>query len=157
MCVLAFLYTMAERSMSSLPAAAERAMFFATLSQLKSAANLEMIHRLSSGEGATVGAMTGTNPMDYLLEPPINYGGLWTGVGAQGGISGAWYFDAARGELVYVLGSMSRGVVSSAGGAAMESVRLRLVAVPNGSGEHQGVLLVPVAPFSWGEIALDVL
>lgn len=104
---IVILYMVAEERLNEMPAAAERASFFAVLQQIKTGVNFEMVTRLASGQSGEIRALEGVNPMDFLIEPPSNYRGELDLVTDAVERRGAWYFETSTGELVYVVGGSS--------------------------------------------------
>ena len=60
---------------------AERVAFIRVQGQLQNAVMLETAQRLTRGESHRVPQMVGSNPMDYVLQPPANYLGSFEGLG----------------------------------------------------------------------------
>ena len=171
-CLIVILYMVAEQRLNDLPAAAERASFLGVLAQLKTALNVQMVSRMTAGNGSGVREMEGSNPMNYLLEMPKNYRGEVDSLNNNGLLKSSWYFDRSNGELVYVVGeaSVDDVSVSVAGipvnlgmiqlkiinvfvqpGERLESLQdLNLSSGSYKSGKNwQGLMLLPVYPYEW--------
>lgn len=84
---------------------AERVAFMRVQAQLQNALTMETAQRIVRGESARVPRMAGSNPMDYLLQPPANYLGAYHDPPHGEMPAGHWYFDEGRGRLVYRVGS----------------------------------------------------
>jgi prepilin-type N-terminal cleavage/methylation domain-containing protein len=106
-CVIAILYMVVERRMNELPAAAERASFLVVLEQIRTGVTLEVVRRMADGLAHELFALEGSNPIDFLLEKPSNYGGELHLVTDAVPRRGAWYYELATGQLVYVVGRAS--------------------------------------------------
>lgn len=169
-CAIVILYMVAEQRLNDLPAAAERASFFAILDQLRTGVNFEVYTRLARGGKASVMELAGTNPMDMLLEAPSNYRGeLDTVTDTNIDKRRSWYFETSTGELVYVVGGPSiDDVWVSFGNIEVNygQIRMKLENVydgepiagnvdagqgskPGDAGKWQGLLLNPAMPFRW--------
>ncbi len=168
-CSIVILYMVAEERLNQLPAAAERANFFAVLEQIKTGVNFEMITRLARGGESEIRELEGRNPMQFLIEPPSNYSGETATVTDAVEKRNAWYFETSTGELVYVVGGLSidNVRVTIAGTAVnLGQIRFRLQNVyddeePSGrlirprQGEDaadrdwQALVLAPVREFTW--------
>lgn len=107
LCALVILYMVADRRVNEMPAAAERTSYTTVLNQLRTAVNLQMATALANERGHELLEMEGTNPMRFLLEAPSNYRGELTEVNDMVDRRGAWYFETATGDLVYVVGAAS--------------------------------------------------
>lgn len=157
-CSIVILYMVAEQRMNELPAAAERANFFAVLEQIKTGMNLEMITRVTSGNSWNTNDMVGTNPMRFLLDQPRNYRGELEEVTDRNSTRRSWYFETSTGQLVYVVGGPSiedvRVTIASIP-VNLGQIRFRLENVfdePGGEGNSrswQGLQLQPVRPYEW--------
>lgn len=170
-CSIVILYMVAEQRMNQLPAAAERASYFAILDQLKIAVNFEMYTRMARGDFTGIQGLEGTNPMALLLETPRNYRGELAVVTDRNiERRGSWYFETSTGELVYVVGGASiEDVVMDIGSIAVNygQIRLRLANVysdrrqpgnvensghiPADSPRWEALLLQPKWEYTWLE------
>ena len=176
-CGIALLYTVVERRIKELPAAAERATFYAVLEQIRTGVNLAMLSRVASRDFDTLQALEGTNPMVFLLETPRNYRGEVNGLEQPGLMRRSWYFDSSRGELVYLTGIASENnvrVLVSGSAISMGVIRLRLTNVysdsdgvgggggggamgARGLSTWEGLVLRPVYDFVWEVEVLDLM
>ncbi len=169
-CSIVILYMVAEERLNSLPAAAERANFFAIYEQIKTGVRFDMYSKLASGELSSLKMLEGTNPMEMLLEFPSNYfGELVEVTDTNINRRNSWYFETSTGELVYVVGGASIDDVWITFGNTevnLGQIRLRLTNVYRDEigndevlassvvGESleqswQALLLQPVRPFRW--------
>jgi hypothetical protein len=171
-CSIVILYMIAEQRLNDLPAAAERASFFAVLEQIKSGVTFEMVTRVAAGEGQRIRELEGTNPMDLLIEAPSNYRGELDRVTDAVDRRNAWYFETSTGELVYVVGGSSIPDVEVViGGIPVHpgQIRLKIMNIYAAANENQGaaglvrgsqspaadqdrwegLLLLPVREYSW--------
>lgn len=154
---ISLLYVVAERRMNDLPAAAERASFYAVLEQIRSGVKLAMLSGVARQDVRSLQALEGSNPMRFALETPRNYRGEISGVNQARLVPRSWYFDTARGELLYVPGANSVDKVRllTPGRESDTSViRLRLsnVYAHDVGGQPvkwEGLLLRPVVDFVW--------
>lgn len=163
-CSIVILYMVAEQRLNELPAAAERANFYALLEQIRTGMNFEMITRVANRDITGINNLAGTNPMLFLLETPRNYRGELDLVTDRNTTRRSWYFETSTGELVYVVGGPSiDDVVVMVGGVPVKlgQIRFRLenvfdaasgqdgsAARPARSG-WQGLRLLPVRPYEW--------
>ena len=159
-CSIVILYMVAEQRLNELPAAAERASYFAVMDQLKIGVNFEMYTGIAKGEMTRVRGLEGSNPMDLMLEAPRNYRGVLQEV-TDTNIErrSSWYFESGTGELVYVVGGASIDDVWVTYGNTEVNygqIRLKIENVYRGSeddastpGQWEAVLLEPVRPFRW--------
>jgi len=171
-CSIVILYMVAEERLNSLPAAAERANFYAIYEQIKTGVRFDMYSKLASGELSALKMLEGSNPMDMLLENPSNYfGELVQVTDTNINRRNSWYFETSTGELVYVVGGASIDDVWVTFGNTVVNlgqIRLRLSNIyrdeigNNGFLESPAVdesleqswealLLLPVRPFRWNQ------
>ncbi|MDY6983375.1 MAG: hypothetical protein SV422_09815 [Pseudomonadota bacterium] len=152
-CSIVILYMVAEQRLNDLPAAAERANFHAVLQQIKAGVNFEMIKRLAEGRSDQMRQLEGTNPMNFLIETPSNYGGELVSVTDAVRRRNAWYYETSTGQLVYVVGGSSIDdvqVVVAGVPVRLGQIRFRITNVyGNGGGDFQGLVLTPVNPYNW--------
>jgi hypothetical protein len=170
-CSIVILYMVAEQRLNQLPAAAERANFYAVLEQMKTGVNFEMVTRLASGRRDDIRSLEGSNPIDFLIEAPSNYRGELEHVTDTVEKRNSWYFETATGELVYVVGGSSIDDVKvTVGGVpvSLGQIRLKLTNVydaprepsdtsgsgrrdrdSNEQGSWQALQLLPVRPYTW--------
>jgi len=153
--LVAIVFTYAFNRYQHYPAAAERANFLAVNAQLKAVINLLMMEAIASGNWQRLEALEGSNPMDLMLEPPVNYHGRGES-GAIDSLPGhSWFFDVEHGALVY-RASAGAGLETLQEGQwqSADTLRFRLILVygdENGEGKQrwQGLLLASETEFRW--------
>lgn len=177
-CSIVILYMIAEERLNALPAAAERANFYAVLEQIKTGVSFEMVTKVAAGEGQRIRELEGTNPMDLLIETPSNYRGELEHVTDAVDRRNAWYFETSTGELVYVVGGASIrdvDVIMAGVPVHLGQIRLKIMNIydsPDADGQASanagsgrlvrgrntpaeergdwaGLLLVPVREYTW--------
>ncbi|HUF74416.1 MAG TPA: prepilin-type N-terminal cleavage/methylation domain-containing protein [Gammaproteobacteria bacterium] len=87
---------------------AERVAFLQTKQQIQNALLLEAAGRVVRGESGTLASLTGTNPMDLLLEPPGNYAGTISRLTSETLPRRSWLFDGEADLLVYRPGRQAK-------------------------------------------------
>jgi hypothetical protein len=156
-CSIVILYMVAEQRLNTLPAAAERANFYAVLEQIKTGVSFEMVTRLAAGKTGDIQRLEGTNPMAFLIETPSNYRGELPDVTDAVERRNSWYFETSSGELVYmVAGPSIEAVTVTIAGTPIKlgQIRLKLVNVYDQgiaqSGHNwQALILKPTREFIW--------
>ncbi|NKB33370.1 MAG: hypothetical protein GKR91_09755 [Pseudomonadales bacterium] len=174
---VAIIYAYAANRFADFPGQAERANFLAISTQIQTAINLEMMLGVGLNRISSPDLMEGTNPMEYMLNPPANYIGAFDVVNTDRVERRVWYFDRRTGELVYLVND-SQGVYLIVNGieTPTNEIRFKIVAeygdvdtasglpvgvienesttVPEGNRERRfnGVIMRPVYPYIWGEI-----
>ncbi len=83
---------------------AERVSVLRVEGQLRSTLVMEAAKRVVRGESARISELEGSNPVNFLLEPPKNYVGELQPPEAAEAPPRHWYFDATSRRLVYRLG-----------------------------------------------------
>lgn len=83
---------------------AERVAVLRIEGQLRSTLVMEAAKRIVRGESAQISELDGTNPVNFLLEPPKNYVGELDAADAGDAPFRHWYFDASSRQLVYRVG-----------------------------------------------------
>jgi hypothetical protein len=171
---VAIIYASAANRFAAFPVEAEKANLIAITTQLQSAINMEMLLGVGFGNMAASAQMAGMNPMDFLLEAPSNYLGVFSRANAEGLERRSWYFDSGAGELIYRVSGENRVALLLAGNfISTAEIRFKIIAdysnfegesgLPapsNGSGESgrpgsgnekkfTGVVLRPIVPFRW--------
>jgi len=133
--------------------AAEKAAMESTLGALKSALQLRIAAMLVNGEEAKIESLARANPSAWLSEPPRGYRGEFR---ADQPVMprGSWYFDATRGELVYLPDLADHLKIGGAGGKSLR-FRVQIEFEPSGrdsAGHRQafrGMRIVPVTEYAW--------
>lgn len=164
-CSIVILYMVAEQRLNALPAAAERASYFAVMDQLKIGVNFEMYTNVARGDIQKAMNLEGSNPMDLMLEAPRNYlGELNQVTDTNVERRGSWYFESSTGELVYVVGGASiDDVWVNFGNTEVNfgQIRMKIQNIfrnaennetgPEVDGKWEAVLLQPVRQFRWDQ------
>ena len=135
---------------------AEHVAFIYTERQLKSALLLEAAERIARGDSRSLPALAGQNPIDLLLEPPVNYVGPLQGADLASLPRRSWAFDPVSGHLVYRPGRQAR-FDSLAGPGDRIEFRVQFAYQDrDGDGAYSavtdnfdGMRLEPVYPFAW--------
>ena len=73
---------------------AERTVMEATVRNMDSGARMEAAMRSIRGQESSIGELIGSNPVQWLENPPVGYSGLCE----QQLVAGGWCFDAANGD-----------------------------------------------------------
>jgi type II secretory pathway pseudopilin PulG len=157
--IASILFSVALNRYREFPGEAERANFIAVLAQLKAGVNLQMMTAIATGGRAGVNALTGTNPMDLMLQVPSNYVGVFSVIDEASMPRRTWYFDAARGELVYLAENASNLYVTRNGQMVTgNQIRLRIENVFGGETgtDWQGTMLSAVEPYQWQSVPLEL-
>lgn len=141
------------------PGEAERANFIAVLAQLKAGVNLQMMSSIASGGRAGVDALVGSNPMNLMLQTPVNYVGEFSVIDETTMPRRVWYFDTARGELVYRAENATNLYVTRNGQTVTDNkIRLRIENSYGGQSgtDWQGTMLSAVEPYEWQSVPLEL-
>lgn len=158
--VVSIVFTAGFRRFSEFPSGAERANFQAIMMQLKAGVNMQMMNSIARGDWNEL-EIDGSNPMDLMLETPVNYIGEFSLVDPAAMPERVWYFDNVRGELVY-LANDSEGLFAIVDGVRepTDQIRFRITAkYRNGERRWEGLQLEAVIPYDWEapEIELPLL
>ncbi|MBI3068804.1 MAG: type II secretion system protein [Betaproteobacteria bacterium] len=129
---------------------AERASMQATLSIIKTGLQLRLAELIVGNRQAQARELELEDPARWLAQKPANYVGEYRELRERG----AWYYDGARHELVYVANHAGRLEAEPREGLKEIRFRARLLMdeVRFGGGVTEsvtGVTLVPVRPFRW--------
>jgi len=130
--------------------AVERARFEATLRIYKTALQIRLAELMLERREGEARMLEVENPSRWLSEKPTDYRGEYSNRPEPG----AWYFDAAERELVYVVNSGRALEVSSRNGMKQLRFRVKITYQPitvNGKQVQGigGVLLVPSTAYQW--------
>src|SRR5437773_3474109 len=130
--------------------AAEKAAMEYTVATMKSALQLRVAAMLVRGEEGNIGILARSNPMDWLMEPPVGYRGEFRA--PQPDVPrGSWYFDATRKELVYVP-DLDGHLERLADGSKRLRFRVRVDEPAESDSERKrmtGMRVEPVMPYTW--------
>ncbi|HZE11988.1 MAG TPA: type II secretion system protein [Burkholderiales bacterium] len=132
---------------------AEKAAMEYTVGALKSALQLQVAGLLLKGRERDLEKLARANPIDWLQDPPPGYRGEFR---APEPVvpPGSWYFDAARGELVYVP-NLHAHLRPGPDGSKRLRFRAMLEYEPSkpGAQRERGTLtamrMVAVTPYAW--------
>lgn len=150
---VAIIYAYAANRFAGFPAEAERANFQAIAAQLQTAINIELMVGVGSGRISDSSLIVGSNPMDFLLEAPSNYLGAYNGVDDSALERRSWYFDLARGELVYLINDASGAYLElSSGDLPTQEIRFKIVADYSEFDRRTGL---PLSVVGRGEAGID--
>ena len=171
---VAIIYATAARRFSEFPGEAERANFLAIMIELQTAVNLEVAMGYSLGRYTNIEAFAGSNPMDLLLAPPLNYLGELNLIDESRLPRRNWYFDRQAGELVYLINDNNNVFITRRGvevptdqirfslqlkyryedrntGLPLKLVEdLSLISDQDRRRRLSGVIMMPTDPFNWG-------
>lgn len=125
---------------------AEKTHMEATVKALQSGLRFEMARALMAGREIDYPRLASENPMNWLERFPPNYRGEYQRDGATLG-RGAWYFDAAHRELVY-LPKLSGHFVPDSDGLARVRYRVELLAGKQAS-DAPSARLREVEAYTW--------
>jgi hypothetical protein len=105
--------------------------------QLKAAVMLQMMDGIAGGKFEEMSALEKSNPMDLMLETPVNYTGAFPLVDENSMARRTWYFDSYNGQLVY-LASPGLQIYSAAGdgSGSMNSIRFHVINKYSGAAEE---------------------
>ncbi|MGZ5885091.1 MAG: type II secretion system protein [Burkholderiaceae bacterium] len=134
---------------------AEKAAMEQTLGIMRSALNLQFANLAAQGRVKEVPSLLEQNPMAWLAQRPSNYLGEFYAPKSEDVVSGYWYFDLQKRNLIY-------SVNNNAHFHSEERNRIRFqVRLVTGSIHSQGqneksdnkniegVILEQVVPYSW--------
>ncbi len=133
--------------------AAEKAGLETTLAAMHSGLQLRVAQLLVKGDAQAIAALAGSNPVQFLSEPPPGYAGELRE--SQAGLpGGGWYFDPMRREIVYKPALTTHLRVG--GGKPGEDARLRFradVQYAQASGTTPPAFgkaaMVSLQPYAW--------
>ncbi len=128
------------------------------LGVMRSAIGMEVARRFLDGRLATLEELVASNPMDLLAEQPPNYLGLASQAAVADRSAGSWYFDAASGELVYLVQNR-RFFETEATGKAQINFKILPVYSEKSQGESvkqyiSGLTLKPLMAYRWQKPAI---
>lgn len=149
-CVISGLAAVALQRLTVYQELAERAAMEATLRQVQMGLQIRLAELIIANRQADAGRLERGDPMQWLAEPPSNYGGAYRSPAARGN----WYYDAAKGELVYVVNNGAFLEAEAVDGAKVLRFRPKLLkGVVNFGGMTTetvtGITLSPVRPYKW--------
>ena len=150
--LVALLAVFALERFRSVQEDAEEVMAEQVLGTLKNATRIRATELISGRRWDELRRMVGGNPFDWLEELPENYDGKLTGEGRPG----RWYFDSARGAVVYFVRHAER-FESSGGSPSMRFAVVGLDSVGNPLTDEpfSWVGVRPDARYVWNERAMQ--
>lgn len=157
--VVSITASVAYNRFGSFPGAAERANFLAVMTQLKSGVTMQMMAAVARGNWAELGALEGSNPMDLMLETPVNYMGELSGYSAETMPGRVWYFNTASKELVYIASDSTdlyRVIDGQRVPTNTVAFQISMKFTDAGRSNWQGLVLEPAVPFVWESIDLTI-
>ena len=116
---------------------------------MRAGMDLQIAGLIAGGREKELPRLRGSNPVEWLREPPANYLGAFASEPEQGAEDGGWYFDTSAREIVY-LPKRYRYLVPGQNGRYR--VRFQVVASSlndRGGGAMDWPVLVPVEPYAW--------
>jgi len=157
--VVSITTSVAYNRFADFPGEAERSNFMAVLMQLRAGTNMQMMNGIAGGKWRELQTLEGTNPMDLMLETPVNYIGELGFVNPTDMPARIWYFDTNTGELVYIAND-ARNLYILAGNDLVQTDELRFRIVQKyrdaEAGSWEGLVLEPVVPYIWESVELTV-
>lgn len=149
--IIGALATVLLNRLAYLQEMAEKAAMESALSGMKTGLQIRLAEMIIANRESEAATLELQDPSQWLAEArPPNYAGAY-GPGRQ---RGAWYFDAPRRELVYVVNSGGRLEIDGEGAGKELRFRVRIVKapvqLPGGAVQRtSGVTLAPVRPYRW--------
>lgn len=157
--VVSITTSVAYNRFADFPGAAERSNFMAVLMQIRAGTNLQMMNAIAEGRWLDLQSLEGSNPMDLMLETPVNYIGELRLVNPTDMQARIWYFDTNTGELVYIAND-ARNLYILTDDEAVQTDELRFrIAMKfrdEARSSWEGLVLEPVVPYVWESVELTV-
>lgn len=157
--VVSITTSVAYNRFADFPGAAERSNFMAVLMQIRAGTNLQMMNAIAEGRWLDLQSLEGSNPMDLMLETPVNYIGALRLVNPTDMQARIWYFDTNTGELVYIAND-ARNLYILTDDEAVQTDELRFrIAMKfrdEARSSWEGLVLEPVVPYVWESVELTV-
>lgn len=131
---------------------AERTVMETTIINIRSGMRLHVADLMTQQRNAEIGAMLRQNPVHWLQQPPDGYLGALDDAAIKDIPGGSWYFDNARGDLVYVP-RLARHFSAAEGHREVRfRVDARAIGPDPGNGRMpkvEGIDIVPVQAYKW--------
>ena len=129
----------------------ERAAVEQNIAAMNTALTIKFIAHITAGRPRAIAAEVGKNPVSFLARAPENYLGELDAPDANTLPRASWYFDSAKGELVYL--PNRRRYLSSESGPP-DALRFKVSFTdggrpPDDPREVRQPFVAPVVPFSW--------
>lgn len=152
-CIISGLSVIALNRLWALQVEAEKVAMEQVLGNLRSAIGIKVADFLVRNDMAGVRSLTGSNPMDRLIEVPNNYQGALSGANPDIIAAGSWYFDVPAQVLVYRVRNQGyfRGGVGKPARArfAIRVIYERSRLNGGNTNEIVGATLVSLEPYIW--------
>ena len=116
---------------------------------MRAGMDLHIAGMITAGRERDLPRLRGSNPVEWLREPPANYLGAFPAEPKQAGEDGGWFFDTTAREIVY---TPKRNTHLKPGQDGRYRVRFHVVASSvkgRSNGEVAWPVLVPVEPYAW--------
>ena len=148
--IISVLATVALHRLSVYQELAEKTAMESTLRIIKTGLQIRLAELIIANRQRDAGQLETGNPMQWLVETPANYGGVYR----QSAEGGNWYYDEHRHELVYVVhnGEFLTTEATDSGKQLRFRIELLRGYVETGRTKVEtvtGVTLVPVHPYRW--------
>lgn len=129
---------------------AERARFESTLQAYKTGLQIRLAELIIGRREGEARRLEDENPTQWLSEKPTDYGGTYPARPEPG----AWYFDVATRELVYVANAARRLDAESRDGQKQLRFRVKVIYQEVAAGSSRirgvaGIVLQPSASYRW--------
>lgn len=153
-CLIAVLASVANNRLRYYQEMAEKSVMEMTLGAMTAGLRYRVAQILITSSVRTAGDLVRVNPVTFLQEPPKTYIGEFAAPNVKVE-PGAWYYDSARYEIVYVP-AFTDNLVIKDGPPGRLRFRIKLSydrqadpAVPNDQPMLVGAKIEPVVNFSW--------
>ena len=128
----------------------EKAAMDSTLRNIKTGLQVQLAELIVTNRQAQAGRLENEDPVKWLDEKPLNYGGNYRAPAT----AGTWYFDTRTHELVYVVNTGNRLELDTDISPKQLRFRARLVkerlkVFGNSVESVSGVVIVPALPYQW--------
>jgi len=148
--IISVLATVALHRLTVYQELAEKTAMESTLRIIKTGLQIRLAELIMANRQREATLLEQSNPMQWLVETPANYGGVYRRP-AEGG---NWYYDEHRHELVYVVHTGEFLTTEATGDEKQLRFRIELLMgyVETGLVKIKtvtGVTLVPVHPYRW--------
>jgi len=148
--IISVLATVALHRLTVYQELAEKTAMESTLSIIKTGLQIRLAELIMANRQREAKQLVTGNPMQWLVEKPANYGGVYR----QPAEGGNWYYDESRRELVYVVHTGEFLTTEATDEEKQLRFRVELLKgyVETGRVKVEtvaGVTLVPVHPYRW--------
>jgi prepilin-type N-terminal cleavage/methylation domain-containing protein len=133
---------------------AEKAAMQQVISAVQSALVLQYGHHMALGMGSGINNISTENPMDWLMQKPLNYAGEFNAIKPGAIEPGNWAFDLNSHELIYVPDHAEYFIPAQDGVKWMRyRTRFAYENIPGNQDkkvkELTGVTIAPVEHYQW--------